>query len=234
MSKKRLVVAALGGTGVVATLAYLLGFAHAAGIPTMAPVMTYAGTLTDAGGAPLTGSRNIQVMIWSQATGGTTPACQTASAAQTLVAGTFQVALPDTCTAAARAAGDLWVEVLVDGGSLGRTKLGAVPFSVEADHSVSATNATNATNAMAGRSAPTWRPIDPLSAGKLVLNATLRSYVRSDRTLRIRLADPTWMAGWATSVGRHGTRRHAIAYRPRYSPSITSTSGKVMVGCSFC
>jgi hypothetical protein len=55
-----------------------------------------------------------------------------------LSSGAFQVVLPAACTTAIHANGDLWVEVFVDGTTLGRTKLGAVPYAVEADHAVRA------------------------------------------------------------------------------------------------
>jgi hypothetical protein len=57
------------------------------------------------------------------------------------------VVLPDACVTAAHAKADLWVDVSVDGASIGRTKLGAVPYAVEAEHAVSATNATKAQTA---------------------------------------------------------------------------------------
>jgi hypothetical protein len=59
----------------------------------------------------------------------------TTSTPQTLVGGAFQVTLPDTCTAAVHANADLWVEVLVSGLAIGRTKLGAVPYAVVAAES---------------------------------------------------------------------------------------------------
>ena len=48
-----------------------------------------------------------------------------------------------------------WVEVLVDGTSLGRTKLGGVPYALEAGHATSSDSATNATNAANATTAAT-------------------------------------------------------------------------------
>jgi hypothetical protein len=122
--------ALLALTGAAILAGYFAGRARAAGIPTMQP-LTYSGVLTDASGAPLTGSKNIQIMFFNAAADGT-PACSTLPAAQMLVGGTFQVTLPDACVTAVRASANVWVEVFVDGGSLGRTKLGAVPYAIEA------------------------------------------------------------------------------------------------------
>lgn len=141
LKKKRTIVVGVAALVPMVVLAYVLGRANAAGLPTMPPLMTYSGTLTDPNGAPLTGSKNVQLQVWSQASGGATPACQTTSAPQTLVGGVFQVALPDTCTPAVRASGDLWIEVLVDGATLGRTKIGAVPFAIEAGSASAAAGA---------------------------------------------------------------------------------------------
>lgn len=126
-----LALAALGGV-----FAHFVSRARAAGIPTMQP-MVYSGTLTDMNGVALTGAKNIQIELWDQATDGT-QRCSVGPTSEVLTAGAFQMALPATCTTAVHATGDLWVEVFVDGNSLGRTKLGATPYAVEADHAVSA------------------------------------------------------------------------------------------------
>jgi hypothetical protein len=114
-------------------LAYLAGRARAANIPATA-ALTYSGVLTDANGAPMTGSMPIQMALWDAATAGN-QICVTVSASQMLVAGAFQVTLPDTCTAAVHTNSDLWVEVIVSGLPIGRTKLGAVPYAVVAAES---------------------------------------------------------------------------------------------------
>jgi hypothetical protein len=120
----------------IGTVAFLVGRAWAGGIPAMG-ALTYSGLLQDATGAPLTGDHPIQVRLWNAATPGTTPLCETQST-QTLSAGRFSTALPDACTDAIKGNVDVWVEVAVDGVSLGTTKLGTVPYAVEAGHAVSA------------------------------------------------------------------------------------------------
>ena len=114
-------------------VAYLAGRARAASIPAAA-ALTYSGVLTDANGVPMTGSVPIQIAVWDAATAGN-QICVTASAPQTLVGGAFQVTLPEACTTAVHASADLWVEVLVSGLAIGRTKLGAVPYAVVAAES---------------------------------------------------------------------------------------------------
>ena len=111
-------------------LGYLAGRARAAGIPAT-QTLTYSGMLTDAAGTPLTGSMPIQLGIFDAATAGNL-LCVTPSAPQTLSGGTFQVTLPDTCTAAVHGNADLWVEITISGVPIGRTKLGAVPYAVVA------------------------------------------------------------------------------------------------------
>jgi hypothetical protein len=142
-SRRRLTAAALVSALAAASFsAYLLGRARAAGAPATAP-LTYSGVLTDAAGTPLTGMRNLQVTIWDMAVAGTQQ-CTVGPAPQALSpGGAFQVVLPPSCTAAVRAAADLWVEVAVDGSPLGRVKLGAVPYAIEADHAVTSDQAAS-------------------------------------------------------------------------------------------
>jgi len=71
--------------------------------------------------------------------------CLVGPTALTLTAGAFKMALPPTCTAAVQASPDLWVEVIANGESLGRTKLGAVPYALEAGHALAADVATAST-----------------------------------------------------------------------------------------
>jgi len=104
--------------------------ARAVGIPATGP-LTYAGVLEDSAGAPIAGAKNIAVEIYDAATAGTIR-CQVSSQSYTLVGGRFEIPLPDTCAAAVEAEPDLWIDVLVDGASTGRSKLGAVPFAIEA------------------------------------------------------------------------------------------------------
>jgi hypothetical protein len=136
---KRFLFASASLVFAVGAAAYFISHARADGIPST-NAMTYGGTLTDLNGTPLTGPQNLQVTFWDAGTAGNQK-CTVGPTATPLVAGNFQLALPDACTAAVHASPDLWVELFVNGASLGRTKLGAVPFAVEAAHASTATNA---------------------------------------------------------------------------------------------
>ena len=120
-------------------LGYVAGRARASGLRAADP-MTYRGVLTDLAGVPLTGTKNVQFQLWDQPTGGAIQ-CSVGPMPATLVAGAFEIVLPDECTTAVHATPDLWAEVFVDGGSLNRTKLGAVPYALEADRASNAAGA---------------------------------------------------------------------------------------------
>jgi hypothetical protein len=112
-------------------LGFWVARATAAGAP-MAGGMTYSGTLTDASGTPLTGKQTIGLQLWDDMSAGTSQ-CSVGPADVSLVAGTFSLALPDACAGAIHAHSDLWAQLTVGDVSLGRTKLGAVPYALEAD-----------------------------------------------------------------------------------------------------
>jgi hypothetical protein len=126
------------------TLGYWISHARAAGVPKTP--LTYSGVLTDMNGTVLSGSKSILLQLYGGATGGTA-LCASSPTPVTLVAGAFQVALADNCTDVIRSTADLWVEILVDGTSVGRAKLGAVPYAIEADHAATATSAHTAETA---------------------------------------------------------------------------------------
>ena len=132
------------GLGLALVVTFGLGYyasrARAAGIPQVASLV-YSGTLTDGTGAPLTGSKSVQLQIYGSATGGA-PLCQSTPATLSLVGGTFRLPLGDDCMAVIHSTPDLFIDVLVDGASAGRSKLGAVPYAVEADTAQRAATAT--------------------------------------------------------------------------------------------
>jgi hypothetical protein len=87
------------------------------------------------------------VNFWTAETGGSS-GCQVVDDVATFDAGRFSVVLPDTCTQFVQSTPDVWVQVLLDGVSFGRTVVGAVPFAVEASHAVAADTAAAATGAL--------------------------------------------------------------------------------------
>lgn len=182
--------------GVVA--GYSIQRARAAGIPSMQP-MTYSGVLTNDAGTPLTGPKNIQISVYNMATAGTL-LCTVGPSAIALSNGGFQIPLPDTCTSAIHANPDAWIEVFVDGASLGRTKLGAVPYALEADHARAADSATNATNATTASVAQ-------------AVNATLGSVLAGSPSSSTPF---TWQAG--TFVGTADASGHLVVSFPSAFP----------------
>lgn len=118
--------------------AFFAGRALASGIPA-SNALVYSGTLEDGNGVPLSGARTIELRLWNAPTGGTTPLCTTLGQQVTLDNGRFSLALPETCTAQIKANPETYVEVLDGTNSLGRSKVGAVPYAVEAGNAISAT-----------------------------------------------------------------------------------------------
>lgn len=141
MKKRDLLIAA----GLIA-FGCLVGFgvkALADGIPSPNPLY-YAGTLTE-NGALANGSHSITINLWLNPapTTGETNLCATNVAGAPVVNGRFRIALASSCKAAINANPNTYVEVVDNGTSLGRASIGAVPYAVEADHAVNATNAVD-------------------------------------------------------------------------------------------
>lgn len=129
MKKKHL---ALGAalTLALAAVGYRVGKARADGVPMMNPLF-YSGTLEDSG-RPVEGTRDITIRLWDAATGGTIACPETTAMATPVQSGRFRVALGSACVMAIQRNPELWTEVVVGGTSLGRSKVGAVPYAVEA------------------------------------------------------------------------------------------------------
>lgn len=133
--------------GVAGALALVFAVrARAAGIPE-ADGMTYTGYLEDGAGQPLTGEHSIAVQFWESAEA-EDDLCTASLDSAELQSGRFQVPLPVSCSEAVKASPDVWASVSVDGASLGRTKLGTVPYALEAGR---ATTADAASGALAGQ-----------------------------------------------------------------------------------
>ncbi len=179
--------AALSVVGMVA--AYRLGKARADGVPAMNPLY-YGGVLSD-GGRPVEGVRAVTVRLWDAATAGAA-VCTTSAAGTAFTGGRFRVALDAACVGAVRANPELWAEVQVEGTTFPRSKLGAVPYALEAGRAVSAAGATGALEAriaaVEGRTATrqvvigSWRPATPTAVTFPVICPTTpppaTSYVR--------------------------------------------------------
>ena len=130
--------------GSLLTVGIWIGRTWAAGIPDDADALTYAGTIEKTDGTPIAGTPPIDVYFFGVATPtpGTMSLC---NGSGTSAGGYFAVKLPKECTAAVRGAKDIWIDVRrgwrVRGGI---TKVGAVPYAVEAGHATSADSAATA------------------------------------------------------------------------------------------
>jgi hypothetical protein len=115
--------------------------------------MTYSGVLLDAAGKPLPSPQIIEVKLWPSGTPGTTALC-TSSPKSTPIDSSGRFSIPiDPCVATIKSTPDAWAEVIVGTSSLGTSKIGAVPYAVEAAHATAADTATNATTAATANAA---------------------------------------------------------------------------------
>ena len=134
-------LAALTVSGLVGG-AFFAGQAWAGGAPPTG-ALTYAGVLRDGSGTPLVGSPRVEIKLWSAAQAGDA-LCSSGLQTPGLQEGKFAIGLPDNCADAVKASPDVWVEVIADGVSLGRSKVGAVPYALEAAHASAADVAARA------------------------------------------------------------------------------------------
>ncbi|HET7538977.1 MAG TPA: hypothetical protein VFK05_03870 [Polyangiaceae bacterium] len=126
--------------GAVATLA--VERVRAAGAPAK-NALVYTGYLELPDGSAVDGTRAIAISLFDAESNGN-KVCEAASTSRTVARGRFQVTLPDACASAAQANSDLWIDVQVDGLSVGRSKLNAVPYALEAGRASSASGPLDA------------------------------------------------------------------------------------------
>ncbi|MDX2016223.1 MAG: hypothetical protein SFY95_01125 [Planctomycetota bacterium] len=121
-----------------------VGPVRATGAPSNDPLW-YSGVLED-NGNPVDGPRDITIRVWSSATSQATEdlECSTIRANTAIAKGRFRVALDATCRPAVEANPELWAEVVVGQISLGRSKVGASPYAIEAGRASSASGALEA------------------------------------------------------------------------------------------
>jgi len=158
-------LALLAAAAGVSTAVALRGRAGAEGISAAEPLV-YSGELIE-NGAPVDDTRSVVLTLWSHASA-TDPGarkCETSAPGTAIVKGSFRVALDPACVSQIRATPDLWIEVAVGGKSLGRRKIGAAPYAVEADHAASATRAGEAIGALNARIEALEQKLAAVSAG---------------------------------------------------------------------
>jgi hypothetical protein len=141
--------------GALVGLACGLAHVQAEGPPTMQPLW-YAGTVADDSGVPLKDNHQVVLRLFAYPTGPDMPVCEVApESALPFQNGRFRLDA-SKCVPTIQAQPDLFAELSVDGKAfLPRSKVGAVPYALEAQHALSANNATEATHAMAAASAST-------------------------------------------------------------------------------
>lgn len=123
---------------------WFVGFraGHADGIPEPTP-LRYSGTLEE-GGLAVTGQRELAIRLWSHpdSTDATSHLkCTTPSQPVDVAAGHFYITLNEECAQAVHANANLWVEVAVGSTILPRSRLSAVPYSLQAARTSEATGA---------------------------------------------------------------------------------------------
>jgi hypothetical protein len=109
----------------------------AVGVPSVAP-LSYSGVLQDAEGKGLSGEHALQIRFWNVADGSGEALCTSGEVPVTLVDGRFSLPLPEECVSRVQTDPDVWVEVILDDSVLGRSKLGAVPYALEANRASAA------------------------------------------------------------------------------------------------
>ena len=103
--------------------------AIAAGTPSAQPLQLSL-YLTDDKGLPLNGTYVIKNELYTQASGGTPVADGTWTSAK-VVHGHYRSYLTNKFHDAVKAHGDLWLETTVNTKSLGRQRIGALPYALE-------------------------------------------------------------------------------------------------------
>jgi hypothetical protein len=130
---RRLLIAATAAASLLGATAVGYRLARAMGVPAAKPFY-YSGTIEESGQL-VDGMRDFTLRLWSDSmsTDGMFLKCTTIVTGAQVTRGRFRIPLDDTCTAPVHANPDLWVEVLVGNNALGRRKMGAVPYALEAD-----------------------------------------------------------------------------------------------------
>jgi hypothetical protein len=179
----------------------VLGYAfhvRADGIPDSNPLY-YTGTLTESGQL-VSGQRAITVNVWSDGTTPGAPLCQTVASTAQVVGGRFRIALSSSCKDAVNKDNNAWVEVIDGATSLGRAKIGAVPYAVEADHAVSATTATNATNALTTVGGSEINAMDSFGQNCLTgMDAVSCSVAANRKCVSLKYASGWFVGEWGSS-----------------------------------
>ncbi len=143
-------------------------------------VINYQAKLTDADGVALNGDYDITFSIWDDATGGTRVWGPETHSSVTVTNGLFDVQLGTITTLGIDFSDSLWVEVEVEGVTLGpREKLGTVPYAFRAIYADNAgeenqtiTTGAGITGAEGGTSGDFTMDLDLTSNGGLIFSGS--------------------------------------------------------------
>jgi hypothetical protein len=124
-------------------LAYFVGRSRAAGVPAP-PSLVYAGYLEEAG-QPVTGQRIMSVELFDNSGATGNALCGVLSTPVDVAGGHFRISLtgstPATCESVVFANVDLWVRVKSGTTTFPLTKIGSIPFALEAQNAAAARTA---------------------------------------------------------------------------------------------
>lgn len=193
---------------VMSVLAGVAGYGlhvYADGAPATQPLW-YAGTVSNEAGAPLSGNHQIWVRLYTDQMGTSPALCATGPTSVPVARGRFRVELSTTCVELMRKNPDLFVEVSVDDDSkpFPRSKVGAVPYALEAAHAVSASEAVGSLKQAIERTPriTDWEAFDPAVYvdGKLIANTaryTAGRFRRVGDSIEVQCAvnDTTFLTG---------------------------------------
>jgi len=182
------------------SLALWASNAWAEGIPSD-PTFYYSGVLEE-GGEPVDGvSRDVEVAFFDAESGGDL-LCREEASRVPFEAGRFRVPLGEDCTDGVRDSTDVWVRVRIGtDAAFPRTRLGAVPYAVEAERAQLASDATR-TGPLASRLSDIESRVSELESTSVGSSMPLRM-----ETALIQnggdVAEPVWSSGeWLSSVRR--------------------------------
>lgn len=123
------------------------------------PTMYYSGVLEDDSGA-VSRTIDMELRLWTDATdvSASAEACVGSYPDTEVTEGHFRIPLDEGCVTAVEDHADLWVELTVGGETLERTRMGAVPYAIEASHAADADEAAHAVDAdNADNATEAWR-----------------------------------------------------------------------------
>lgn len=225
-----------------------LGKAIADGVPTVTP-LTYSGVLQTTSGAPITGTQSMQLTFWDDAAANASAnqKCKTSTQSVTADAqGRFQVTLDQACVEVVRTNPNLWVQLQVGAILLPRSKLGAVPYALEAGKATrvalaTATGRATVEGLYCGPSTPVsgaWSSNGGLTgilAGKKLCEQTCASTTAHPclpaEATRSYMLGTTPIKGWVAPAGFDP--RNSGGYCGNYKSAVSTNLGTIFDPLDF-